>query len=253
MLHPFISSRAFRLGNPYLVGGCIAAHFGLITLALAWPDKPIPANAIARALAEHVTYVVTGPLEQHVDAATTHDAHGRESGGGVVHRPAHDPFAGLAALRLSIPTTIPAPDSLAAADFGAVARHAIAFTDSADGALVEGVLGRDLPLPNANGAYTEAMVDKDVKPYDDNPRPFYPREFMDLGLQAGFDVLFVVDSTGHVDRRSIRFVAPVERLLTRAVRYALERSRYFPAELAGRTSRWPRPDGSSQAGSCRTG
>lgn len=234
MLHPFISSRAFRLGSPYVVTASVAAHVGLVALALAWPEKPIPVAAIARALAERVTYVVTGPLTDRIDAATAHGGRGRGGSDRTARRMNRDPFAGLAALQLSIPTTIPAPDSLADVDFGAVARRGIAFTDSADGELAAGVLGRAVPLPNADGAYTETMVDKDVAPYDDNPRPVYPRVFADLGLQAGFDVFFVVDSTGHVDRRSIRFAAPVEHLLVRAVRYALERSRYFPAELGGR-------------------
>lgn len=231
MVHPFISTRAFRPGNPYVITASVATHAGLITLALLSPPRAVPtAVAVARAVVEHVTYAVTAPLTGRVDAAG--GARARATAQGT--RPAaHDPFAGLASLQLSIPTGIPAPGSMDA-DFGAIARQGIAFSDSADGELAQGVLGRGVPAPDADGAYTETLVEKQVKPFDDNPRPMYPRAFAELGLEDSFDVFFVVDSTGRVDRHTIRFAGRVERLLVSAVRYALVRSRYFPAELGGR-------------------
>lgn len=235
MVHVFISSRSFRLGNPGVVLGSVAAHAGLIALAVASPRQPIPtAAAFARALVEHVTYALTAPLVDRVADA----AMGRGRRRTVAHRrhaqPVRDPYADLASLQLSFVADIPESGTMADFDFGAVVRHALVFTDSAGGDIAGTVLGRGVPHPDADGAYTEDLVEKAVMPYDNNPRPRYPMALLEGRVEDAFDVLFVVDSTGRVDEHTIRIPGRVERLLVDAVRYALKRSRYFPAELAGR-------------------
>lgn len=235
MLHPFISSRTSRIGNPGVVVASITVHVGLIALALAWPRHPIPlATGLARAVAEHVTYAFNAPLVERLAAASRTRGDGLLAAHSAHRTPLRDLGAGLAALQLTFSPTIPAPTPVRDVDFGGVARHALAFTDSAGGEIAGSYVGGPVPRPDADGAYTEAMVEKTVMPYRDNPRPIYPPELEFLGLEGSFEVMFVVDSTGHVDRHTIRFPERAERLLAQAVRYALERSRYFPAELGGR-------------------
>lgn len=233
MLHPFVSSRPFRPGNPGLLIASITTHVGLVALAVAGPHHPIPAAvSFAEAIAEHVTYALSSPL---VDRVTGTSARG-EGHAAMRNRrsePRRDRFAELAALELSFSPTIPTPDTPNEYDFGAVARH-VTYSDSADGELARGVLGRGVPAPNRDGAYTQDVVEKAVMPYSDNPRPRYPLFLEERRVEDAFDVLFVVDSTGRVEERTIRVLGRTERLLVEAVRYALKRSRYFPAEVAGR-------------------
>lgn len=234
MLHPFISSRKFRLGDPGLLVASVVTHAGLIALAVTWPQRPIPAAvSFAREFAEQVTYAFTDPLVDRVAESST----GRRARSRAHHRkasePARDPYAGLAALQLSFSANIPAPDVPDDYDFGAVARH-VTYAD-ADGELARTVLGRGVPRPNVDGAYTEDLVEKAVLPYHNNPRPRYPQSLLAYRVQDEFEVFFVVDSTGRVDEHTIRVTGNrVERLLVDAVRYALKRSRYFPAEVGGR-------------------
>ena len=56
-------------------------------------------------------------------------------------------------------------------------------------------------------------------------------------MEADFTVMFVVDSTGRVDDGTVEVPRDVHRLFADAVRYALSRSRYLPAQLAGRPVR----------------
>jgi protein TonB len=85
-----------------------------------------------------------------------------------------------------------------------------------------------------NGAYEQDVVEKTVWPRPNNPKPNYPSSMLSAGIEAHVLMRFVVDSTGRVDARSLVFPQGVHQLFTEAVKRALLRSRYFPAELAGR-------------------
>jgi TonB family protein len=85
----------------------------------------------------------------------------------------------------------------------------------------------------AGGAYTADLVERTVWPRTGNPLPTYPRPLLDAQVEASFMVRFVVDSTGRVDTKSIVFPESAHRLFAAAVRTALQRSRYLPAELGG--------------------
>jgi TonB family protein len=85
-----------------------------------------------------------------------------------------------------------------------------------------------------NGAYDQDVVEKTVWPRPNNPKPNYPSSMLSAGIEAHVLMRFVVDSTGRVDAKSLVFPQGVHQLFTEAVKRALLRSRYFPAELAGR-------------------
>lgn len=85
-----------------------------------------------------------------------------------------------------------------------------------------------------NGAYEQDVVEKTVWPRPNNPRPVYPSTMLSAGIEAHVLMRFVVDSTGRVDVKSLVFPQGVHQQFTEAVKRALLRSRYFPAELAGR-------------------
>jgi outer membrane biosynthesis protein TonB len=91
-------------------------------------------------------------------------------------------------------------------------------------------------VPPSNGVYTAAGVDRVVMPLD-NPKPVYPRSLESQGVEADFTVMFVVDSTGRVDASTLDVPGDVHRLFADAVRHALSRSRFLPAQISGRPVR----------------
>jgi hypothetical protein len=93
---------------------------------------------------------------------------------------------------------------------------------------------RKLYAAPVDGAYDREVVEKTVWPRPNNPRPSYPTSLLSAGVEAHVLARFVVDSTGRVNERSLVFPAGVHRLFVDAVKRSLLRSRFFPAELAGR-------------------
>lgn len=84
-----------------------------------------------------------------------------------------------------------------------------------------------------NRIYTADLVERIIMPYPDNPKPVYPPALLSSGIEASFMVQFVVDTTGHVDERSLKFPSSAHRLFVDAVQRVLRKSRYRPAEVGG--------------------
>lgn len=81
---------------------------------------------------------------------------------------------------------------------------------------------------------TEAMVERPVQGLPGNVTPRYPTILQSAGVEGTVYAQFVVDTTGRVERGTIRFVSTSHALFEQAVREALGRARYAPAEV-GRT------------------
>lgn len=107
------------------------------------------------------------------------------------------------------------------------------FGDVDTGALVNAAAMWALTHPGKHGAYTQDVVERVAWPHRDNPRPRYPSELQRAGIEGSLLVQFVVDSTGRVDEKTLSFPTGAQPGFLRAVRDALLRSRFFPAELAG--------------------
>jgi protein TonB len=90
-----------------------------------------------------------------------------------------------------------------------------------------------LAHPGPQGAYTSDVVERTAWPVEDNPHPRYPAQMQRQGVEATFLVQFVVDSTGRVDEKTLDFPKTTHPAFLKAVRDALLRSRFLPAELAG--------------------
>ena len=100
--------------------------------------------------------------------------------------------------------------------------------------------------PNAGGDATAAAVDapfraeqveKQVSLVPGGAPPRYPEVLRSSGVEGQVIVLFVVDERGRSEEESIRFVRSDNRLFEDAVRVALRRMRFIPAEIAGRRVR----------------
>jgi protein TonB len=126
------------------------------------------------------------------------------------------------------------PDaSIADLDFASLRDEPMEFGAAGPGGVLRLALGHAYAAATASGAYSEEAVEKIVAPRRGNPKPTYPPQLLHAGIEAGFLVRFVVDTTGRVDAKSIEFPTTVHPLFVRAVQSALLRSRYFPAELGG--------------------
>ena len=90
-------------------------------------------------------------------------------------------------------------------------------------------------IPFASG------VDKPAMALADNPAPRYPEILRRSGVRGEVTIEVVIDTTGRAEMESLRIIATHHPLLSDAVRSALERARFLPAETAGRKVRmWVR-------------
>lgn len=89
------------------------------------------------------------------------------------------------------------------------------------------------PGAGGNGVHTRETVDHIASPLAGNEQPRYPSTLQRIGLEGEVLVQFVVDSTGRVERESIRIVQATHSLFGDAVRDWLPRTRYAPAEING--------------------
>jgi periplasmic protein TonB len=79
--------------------------------------------------------------------------------------------------------------------------------------------------------YFEYQLEKPVMQAPNSATPVYPDILRQAGVEGATLVSFVVDTTGRVDPGSLKVVHTTHELFTRAVRDALPRMRFIPAEL----------------------
>lgn len=90
-------------------------------------------------------------------------------------------------------------------------------------------------IPNGGSrTYIASQVDKPVVPKPYNAPPLYPEPLRLAGVEGTVLVRFVVDTTGRPDVTTLKVLKPTHPLFVQAVRTALPRMRFSPAELDGR-------------------
>lgn len=116
-------------------------------------------------------------------------------------------------------------------------------TDEADfsGKGVAGGVGRGVVggtgSANNEGAYFEFQVEKTVLPNPSNPSPTYPSMLQSAGVEGRVLAQFVVDTSGRADMGTFKVLETSHELFSQAVRQALPRMRFFPAEIGGKKVR----------------
>jgi protein TonB len=234
MLHLIVTGRAAELGRVRTATLSIAVHAGLVLAAIS-SRSSLPARTAH-------AFGAIAPLERvRFMVAPRPAAENRPS---VLKpkraaAPAASPVGPMPALSLSIPTAD--LDSASGIDKLDLTTKVADTADFKPQTLAE-VIGASLvsrrsSAPPADGVYHADAVDRIVTPFADNPKPVYPRSMESAGIEADFTVMFVVDSTGRVDAGTLEVPRNVHRLFADAVRYALSRSRYLPAQLGGRPVR----------------
>lgn len=89
------------------------------------------------------------------------------------------------------------------------------------------------PVP-ANGVYSDAQVEKPVVLVAGTGGPQYPEMLRAAGLEGQVLAQFVVDTLGRADVTTFSALRSDHPLFTAAVRAALSRMRFLPAQVGGR-------------------
>jgi protein TonB len=96
--------------------------------------------------------------------------------------------------------------------------------------------GSTIPGPN-NATFRAEQVEKQVSLVPGSASPRYPEALRMAGVEGRVVAQFVVDDGGRVEEGTIRLVRSDNPLFDEAVRSALGRMRFAPAEIAGRKVR----------------
>jgi protein TonB len=134
---------------------------------------------------------------------------------------------------VTAPLTVNIPDGLPPIDsrIGTVSLEDFAASSRASVPTAPHAAGRE------DQPYTDLTVERQVVARPGNLPPRYPDPLRNAGVEGTVHAQFVVDTTGRVERESIRFKRSDHQLFERAVTETLLRSRYLPAESGGRKVR----------------
>ena len=234
MVHAFVSSQAVRFGAARLgvASFSVITHASLITFAVVSSGpRPLHVSDARTVPVEQLHFVSTAELLSHASRGTT-GALAR-----AVKRAARLLVPDMSRLQLVTDASLAALARLPAVpvetDLSSRITSESDFGEVDTGTLVNASALWALAHPGKDGAYGQDAVERVAWPHRDNPRPRYPSELQRAGVEGTLLVQFVVDSTGRVDEKTLTFPRDAQPGFLRAVRDALVRSRFFPAELAG--------------------
>jgi protein TonB len=102
------------------------------------------------------------------------------------------------------------------------------------GGIAKGIEGAPPPPVVTDQPYFEFQVEKQVAAAPNSAQPRYPEMLRSAGIAGTVLAEFVVDTTGRVESGSFRVIESDHEQFTQAVRQALPRMRFYPAEIGGR-------------------
>jgi protein TonB len=114
-------------------------------------------------------------------------------------------------------------------------------TDEADfsgkgvaGGVAKGIEGGKGPVPQGDQPYFDFQVEKPVVMAPGTAGPTYPDMLRSAGIEGTVLAQFVVDTTGRADMGTFKALKSDNALFETAVKNALQRMRFLPAEVGGR-------------------
>ncbi|MDZ7631922.1 MAG: TonB family protein [Gemmatimonadaceae bacterium] len=135
---------------------------------------------------------------------------------------------------LNVPVDVPV--NIPSIDLTAQRTNAADFVpDGVPGGRPDGVVGAALTSPG--DALADFEVDKAAAALPESARPAYPELLKASGVQGDALVQFVVDTLGRAELGSFRVLATSHSGFSEAVRLALPRMRFLPAESGGQKVR----------------
>jgi protein TonB len=102
------------------------------------------------------------------------------------------------------------------------------------GGIAKGVVGGTPQAVNSDQPYYSFQVEKQVAMVPNQGAPDYPDVLRQSGFEGEVTAQFVVDTTGHADMSTFKELKSSHPLFTAAVKKALPRYKFFPAENGGR-------------------
>jgi protein TonB len=133
------------------------------------------------------------------------------------------------AIPTNIPISIPPPSqntTFNAADFSGI---------GVEGGIARGVESSG-PVIRTDQPYLESVVEERPE-YLSGPKPRYPDILRQAGIDGRVLVEFVVDTTGHPERGSIKILSSTNPLFEQPTREAIAGSLFKPGRIAGRAVR----------------
>jgi TonB family protein len=237
-MNPFVSTRAFRTGHLGAMTMSVAAHTALVVMAIV-PSATSPWHAhetVGRGFpTERVHFVAVALRARSAErntAPTSRTATKKTLNSGK--RSSVASGARLIFQPLSIAPIVLADSApLAEIDLTDKITDSLDFSRASLTDMIGTVIGVRRPPP-VDGVYGAESVEKVVFALRGNPKPEYPRSLEAASIEGTFLVRFVVDSTGRVDAKAAQFPREAHPLFVDAIRRALMRSRFLPAEVDGR-------------------
>jgi protein TonB len=216
MFQTLIESRAARTRS---IGGSmvsIAAHAGIVGALVV---------ATAQATVAHVA-------EQRETAVEFTDVAPPPS----VPPPVREVFTAAPVAKgfTVLQTPIDIPTSLPPVDLSAPPTNLDNFTGiGKPGGRADGLEGAAGVASALNGVFLESEVEKPVVVLPGTAGPAYPESLRAAGIEGQVMAQFVVDSAGRVELATFQVLDRQHPLFVAAVRSALSRMRYLPAEARG--------------------
>jgi protein TonB len=233
MLHPFVSSPIARhdhLAPIFTLS--TTAHVGLLVAAVI-STAVVRRPHVPVAIVELVRFAEV-PFRTAPSALR---GSGRTRGRATQDKPTPAAFQ-LPQLPASFDLVLPdppAPPEYNYDDAAVEIGNAGVITDDVLGLGIGG--GTRLRTPGVYGAYDEIAVERPVAALPGNAKPRYPSRMVSRSIESNFNVTFVVDTTGTVDRNTVELPSSVLQDFASAVREVLFDWRFVPAELGGRRVR----------------
>lgn len=236
-MNPFVSTRALRAGHYGAMTFSVAAHTALIVMAAApseispWHAREIEGRGYPTERVHFVAVALRARAHDVDKATTSHKATKKAATNG--RRTSTAIGARLTFQPLSAPITLPdSAPPLVEVDLSSKISDSLDFAGATFADVIGTVLGTKHAQP-IDGVYTAEGVEKVVNGLRGNPKPTYPPSLAAAYIEGTLLVRFVVDSTGRVQDKSVEFPGKAHPLFVDAVRRALLRSRYHPAEVDG--------------------
>ncbi|HZS62735.1 MAG TPA: TonB family protein [Gemmatimonadaceae bacterium] len=176
-----------------------------------------PTRTEARPTPEQPTMVLYHPRSSPQDPITTH-----------LRRPIGTLPGTIVPVPTTVPPTIPPID--------AHIRGLPTFTEDTTwttGPSETHAGGRGSAGQTPGGVLSADVVDVQVTPYANAPTPRYPESLRGAGVEGEVTLEFVVDTSGRVERGSVRTISSTAEAFVVSVSDALAATRYHPALVGG--------------------
>jgi protein TonB len=234
MLHPFVSVPYARRNFAPVLALSASVHAGLLYAALT-STGVVRRPHLPQAVVELVRLAEL-PVRRSPSPARRSNARGRRPGR-VDDRTTFELPPLPVSFDLLLPEPAPMADYLPDHTAVEIGGSGVGADDVLHLGLGHGGGTSGLPAGAPYGAYDEHAVEKAAVPVGDNRKPRYPSRLIRRGIETNFNVTFVVDTSGSVDRETVELPPAIQQEFASAVAEVLLSWRFVPAELGGRRVR----------------